>query len=177
MSTERLNVVLTEFQVLRNEIDLKLRMVYQIYIIYFTALGFFYGYVLANQKNDLILAVPFVALALFFRLIYDQLVIRKIADYIKFQISEQQIPSIIGRDRPLLMQWQHHHDSYGPWKYYKWSYFIIFVLFSVGPAIWRNWIILGSCYTALPIWFQWSSLIINLAIGMLMTLMIIFKKF
>ena len=32
MSTERLNVLLTEFQVLKNEIDLKLRMVYQIYV-------------------------------------------------------------------------------------------------------------------------------------------------
>jgi hypothetical protein len=102
-----------------NEIDLKLSMVYQIYVIYFAALGFFYGYVVANQKNDSILAVPFVALTLFFRLIYDQLVIRKIGDYIKSQTSEQQIPSIIGRDRPPLMQWQQYYDSSGRVKYYK----------------------------------------------------------
>lgn len=177
MATDRLNVVLTEFQVLRSEIDLKLKMVYQIYIIYFTALGFFYGYVVGNQKNDLILAVPFVALALFFRLIYDQLVMRKIGDYIKSHISEQQIPSIIGRDQPPLMQWQQYYDSYGPWKYYKWSYLMIFIFVSVGPGIWRNWVILSSCYTALPIWFQWLSLIFNLAAGVFMTLMIIFKKF
>ena len=113
MSTERLNVVLAEFRALRNEIELKLKMVYQIYVIYFTALGFFYGYVVANQKNDLILAVPIVSLALFFRLIYDQLVLRKIGDYIKSQISEQQIPSIIGGGSPPLMQWHEYYRSSG----------------------------------------------------------------
>jgi len=183
MPTERLNVVLAEFTALRNEIELKLKMVYQIYVIYFTALGFFYGYVVANQKNDLFLAVPIVSLALFFRLIYDQLVLRKIGDYIRSQISEKQIPSIIGRDEPSLMQWSQYYRSSGPMKFYKASYFLIFVLFSVGPAIWHNLNVIrsfgatGPCYTALPIWTYCPILLINLAIGLCMALMIIIYKY
>jgi hypothetical protein len=48
---------------------------------------------------------------------------RKIGDYIKSKISEQQIPSIIGRDQPPLMQWQQYYDSSGPVKYYNVKYY------------------------------------------------------
>lgn len=183
MSTERLKVVLAEFQTLRNEVLLKLQMVYQIYVIYFTALGLFYGYVVANKIFDFVLAVPIVSLALFLRLIYDQLVLRKIGNYIKSQISEQQIPSIIGRDQPCLMQWQHYYDKSGPVKYYKASYFIIFVFFSVGPAIWHNLNVIQSfragapCYTTLPIWTYSPILFFNLVIGLCMALMIALHEY
>jgi hypothetical protein len=183
MSTEKLNVVLAEFQTLRNEVNLKLKMVYQIYVIYFTALGLFYSYTVANKIFDLVLAVPLVALALFFRLIYDQLVLRKIDDYIKSQISEQQIPSIIGENQPPLMQWLHYYRSYGPRKLYKGSYFMIFVLISVVPAIWRNLSVIQSlhagapCYTALPSWTYCPILFINLLIGLCMALMIVLCKY
>jgi hypothetical protein len=118
MSTERLNVVLTEFRVLRDEIHLKLQMFYQIYIIYFAAVGLFYGYVAANKIFDFILAVPIVSLALFFRLIYDQKLINVIDKYIKSRISEEQIPAILDsitpntpNGLPAVMQWSQYYKG------------------------------------------------------------------
>lgn len=141
-STERLNVVLTEFRALRDEIHLKLQMFYQIYVIYFGAVGLFYGYVVANKIFDFVLAVPIVSLALFFRLIYDQKLIHLIGKYIKLRISEEQIPAIIDsitpdgrKDLPAVMQWSHYYKANAPWRYYKASMFILFVPLSVGPAI------------------------------------------
>ena len=119
MSTDRLSVALAEFQALRNEIDLKLRMFYQIYLIYFSALGLFYGYIVVNKIFDLVLAVPFAALALFYRLLYDQLMIRRIGNYIRSNISEKQIPAIIDsrppdcrQDLPAVMQWGQYNMSH-----------------------------------------------------------------
>ena len=177
MSTEKLNVALAEYQALRSEINLKLQMFYQIYTIYFTALGFFYGYVVVNKILYFIVAVPFVALALFFRLLYDQRVIRLIGEYIKTSLSENQLPKIIAaaspdgcRDLPDVMQWEQYYRTNAPPRYYKASIFIIFVILSVVPPTAYNiheltTYCIGPYHSALPIWAQWISLLANLAIG------------
>jgi hypothetical protein len=146
MSADRLSVALAEFQALRNETDLKLRMFYQIYVIYFSALGLFYGYIFVNDKTvDLILAIPIAALALFYRLLYDQLMIHRIGNYIRSEISEKQIPAIIDsnppdchQNLPAVMQWVQYNRSNPLPEYYKRSLFLVFAVLSVVPPILRN---------------------------------------
>lgn len=158
MSTDRLSVALAEFQALRNEIDLKLRMFYQIYVIYFSALGLFYGYIFVNDKTvDLILAVPFAALALFYRLLYDQLMLHRIGNYIRSEISEKQIPAIIdsnppdcSQNLPAVMQWGQYNRSNPLPEYYKRSLFLVFVVLSIVPPILRNLKVLLSFVATLP---------------------------
>lgn len=190
MSNERLNVVLAEYQSLRSEINLKLQMFYQIYTIYFTALGFFYGYVIVNNIFPIIVVVPFVGLSLFLRLLYDQRMLRLISNYIKTSISEWQIPKIITAATtdiygkfPSIMQWDEYNCANKLHPYYKWSMFIIFVILSVLPPTLYNIHELVATYyidiyhSALPIWLQWISLLSNLVISSWMTFRIMRDDF
>jgi hypothetical protein len=125
MENDRLMVVLAEFGAMRNEINLKLQMRYQIYTIYFTALGLFYGYVVLQNKFTCIIVVPLFAAPLFLMVFYDKLMIGIIAKYIKEEISEKQIPAIIApnpdkindnstkilqMDKPNIQFWNWHLD-------------------------------------------------------------------
>lgn len=185
MSQERLTVALAEYQALRNEIVLKLQTIYQIYTIYFSALGLFYGYIFAKRIPVLILAVPFVALALFLRLHYDQLMIERIAIYIKTSLSETQFPKILAVNSTDacqglvdVMQWEQYNRKNPLPCYYKVSIFIIFVCLSVVPPTAYNlYAIIMYCdgvyLNALPICVLCMSLAVNLMIGSLMAFRII----
>lgn len=201
--SERLNVILAEYKALRNEITMKLQGVYQIYTLYFVALSLFYGFVFGRAINfyDLVFAIPVVALALFLRLLYDQLIIRNIDNYEK-ELSEVQIPQILaaisGRKTktklPKVMQWLNFYGYKIP-PYYKWSYFLIFPVLSVVPPLWCNIIAIGQKYTLwkglndfscscpsitlmwIPPWFLWLSALVNFGIGCWMTYKIIKDKF
>ncbi len=184
MSSERLTLALAEFQALRNEINLKLQMFYQIYAIYFTALGLFYGYVFVNKIIAFVLAVPLVTLALFLRLHYDQLMIERIAKYLT-SLSETQLPKIIAasstdtsQDLPDVMQWEQYNRRKPLRRYYKGSIFLVFVVLSVfPPTIYNVYAItpycVGSYRSALPICALWISLAVNSVIGFWMAFRII----
>ena len=176
MSNDRLTAVLAEYQALRNEVNLKLHGFYHIYTIYFTALTLFYGYVVANKIVDFVLAVPVVALALFMRLFYDQLMIQRIGNYL-LSACETQVPKIIAAaspntspDLPEVMQWEQFNRRDPLPRYYKGSIFVVFIVMSVLPPIAYNlYSIAAHCTapycSALPMCLQWISLIVNLTIG------------
>lgn len=95
MSRHLLDIALAEFTTLREEILMKLKMFYQMYVIYFSALALFYGYVVNNKQYDFIMVVPLVSLALFYRLFYDQKMIKLIDSYIKNELIPNQLTGSI----------------------------------------------------------------------------------
>ncbi len=164
--SDRINVALAEFSALRDEINMKLRMAYEIYTIYFTGLGIFYGYIIGKTEGYLIIGVPIFSLALFFRLHYDQLMIRTIGDYINTHIST--ILSI--NPGPFVMQWEQFNKNHHPAPYYKYSIFVTFVLLSAVPAIGYStytiiFYYLFASNSTLPICVHWVSILVNLTIG------------
>jgi hypothetical protein len=177
MSSERLDVVLAEFQSLRNEINIKLQAFYQIYTIYFAALGLFSGYIISKNKFDFLLAVPFVALALFYRIFYDQRMISLIDKYIKESLSEKQLPQILAAieencqpELPDVLKWLQFYESNKLPPYYKFSIFIIFIIVSVVMPMYYNIYALAAYYYwtyhgDLPILLLWLLLFVNILIG------------
>jgi hypothetical protein len=94
---DKLDVVLAEYKVLRDElIDLS-RLHVQIYALYLSALAVFYGSMFTHKIYDIILIIPILSLTLLFRLIWDQLIITKISHYIKYEIEGQKIPMLIDK--------------------------------------------------------------------------------
>ena len=176
---DKLNVVLTEYKALRDEIIDNFRLHLQIYSIYTSALLIFYGLIFIHKIYDLILVIPIFSLSLFFRILWEQIIIRKIEKYIRYEIEKKKIPMIIGRIKEdhehgyanLWMGWQHFWKEIKHPKYYKYSLFTLFLIVSVLPAV------LYSIYsifdylkkvqidTKLPIEIHLPFLILNLLIG------------
>lgn len=182
MSRHLLDIALAEFTTLREEILMKLKMFYQMYVIYFSALALFYGYVVNNKQYDFIMVVPLVSLALFYRLFYDQKMIKLIDSYIKNELIPNQLVPFMraceseeSHRQQTIMQWGKFYDDNKPFPYYKLSIFFVFVIFSILPPLLYNAINL-SCerlripqLTALPLPVQWVCAALSCLIGFWIT--------
>ena len=125
-----LDIALAEFNSLRDEILAKMKMLYQIYLIYFAALGLFYGYILNSKIYDLLMIIPLMSLALFLRLLYDQEMMNLIDAYIQNElIPNQLLPLVTARETEesrqgrAIMQWLRFYRENQPCRYYKVSFF------------------------------------------------------
>lgn len=147
-----LDIALAEYTSLNDHILTKTKVLYQIYLIYFTALGVIYGYILIHDKYYyLLMFVPWMSLALFFRLYYDQQIMYLMSRYIKDHLIPEQLDPLVtseqeeeSQKKPVILQWTPFYENKNLSPYYKHSFFLIFVLFSVGPALIYNLINL-SC--------------------------------
>jgi len=181
---DKLNVVLTEYKALRDETLDKFRLHLQIYSIYASALLIFYGLIFIHKIYDLIMIIPIFSLALFFRILWEQTVIIKIGQYIRTEIEEKKIPMLIGKINvkkdqeleytDLWMGWQYFWKRTSHPKYYQYSLVMLFLLFSVVPAVLYNiYSILAplakmQVITLLPIEVLIFLLILNFSLGFYM---------
>jgi hypothetical protein len=148
----RLQVVLAEYTALRCEIIDKFRLQLQIYSIYASALLIFYGLMFSYEFYDIIIAIPFFSLVLFYRILWEQKVIRTLGEYIVDEIEKKKIPMLIGKINKnnkkgqeskytdLWMGWEHfwiYKRKKRP-RYYTHSLFVLFPIFSVIPSILYN---------------------------------------
>ena len=186
---DKLDVVLTEYKALRHETLDKLRLHLQIYSIYVSALLIFYGLIFIHKIYDLIMVIPIFSLALFFRILWEQTVIIKIGQYIRTEIEEKKIPMLIGKINvkedqefeytDLWMGWQYFWKKTSYPKYYQYSLLMLFLLFSVVPAVLYNiYSILApitkmQVITLLPIEVLVFLLILNFSLGFYMLYKII----
>jgi len=139
-----LDIALAEYTSLNDQVLTKTKMLYQIYLIYFGALGVFYGYIFNNKIYGLLMLVPWMSLALFFRLYYDQQIMNLIERYVQEQLIPKQLLPLVTagqaeepREKPAIMKWTRFYQP-KLFPYYKISFFLVFVFLSVGPALWYN---------------------------------------
>lgn len=148
-----LDIALAEYNSLNNQILTKTKMLYQIYLIYLGALGVFYGYIFNKEKYDFLLLVPWMSLALFFRLYYDQQIMDLMSKYVQEELVPKQLLPLVTDEpkeklleTPVIIQWGRFYKIHQPSPYYKFSFWVIFVFLSIGPAFyydvsimpWRN---------------------------------------
>ena len=178
---DKSNVVLAEYKALRDEIRDKFRLYLEIYSIYASALLIFYGLIFVHKIYDVVMVLPIFSLALLFRILWEQAVIVKIERYIHTEIEEKKIPMLIGKVTEkevaessyanLWMGWQHFWRETPTPRYYQYSIFMLFSLFSVVPAILYNIYVVIAPFmgmpavTILPIGVLIFILILNLSLG------------
>ena len=181
---DKLDVVLAEYKALRAEITDKFRLYLQIYSIYASALLVFYGLVFVHRVYDLVIAIPIFSLALLFRILWEQTVINHIGRYIRIEIEQKKIPRLTETmqqndvqnlsSSKLWMGWQHFwHEQAQPQSpaYHKYSLRMLFLLFSVVPAVsYTVYSIIAPLaklpvVTLLPLWILIPLLILNLSLG------------
>ena len=179
---DKLDVVLAEYKVLRDELVDLSRLHVQIYALYLSALAVFYGSMFTHKIYDIILIIPILSLALLFRLIWDQLIITKISHYIKYEIEDQKIPMLVDkidnskegeewRHTNLWLGWQHSYWKSPPPPFYEYSVIMLFLVFSIIPPVVysiyniRSQLLGMEVVTKLPMEIHGFLLIINLLLG------------
>jgi len=122
-NAERLEAVLTEYKTLREELIDKSRLHVNIFVAYLSALVLFYGYVASNGFYDLMIVVPGISVAIIYRIIWDQLIISEISTYIKYEIEQQKIPTLLSRIKPPKDDVEDHKFS-NLWLGWQTSYYL-----------------------------------------------------
>jgi len=132
MPSERyfLDIALAEYNSLNSQTLTKTKMLYQIYVIYFTALGVFYGFIFQKLQYDLLIFVPWMSLALFCRVYYDQQIMDLMGRYTKEELIPKQLLPLLtvdqteeSREKPAILQWSKFYKDNQPWVFYKASFF------------------------------------------------------
>lgn len=140
-----LEVVLTEYKALRDELRDKFRFHLQIYSIFISSLLIVYGLIFSNKTYDLLMAIPIFSFAIFLRFLMEQESIHKISNYIEAEIEEKKIPMLIGKINKeqegefiytnLWMGWQHFWKETPHTRFFRHSSLLIFLGISVLPAL------------------------------------------
>ncbi len=149
---EKADVVLAEYKALRDAVLNNFRLQLQVYAVYASGLLVFYGLIFRHGVYDLIMTIPIFSLALLFRILWQEIIIRWVSEYI-LEIEKKKIPILVGtmkhvkedeevRSTNLCIGWQHFWKEKGKeegWpKYYEYSRIMLFVVFSVVPAVLYN---------------------------------------
>ncbi|MCK5176937.1 MAG: hypothetical protein KAQ92_04385 [Candidatus Aenigmarchaeota archaeon] len=148
---QKLQIILTEYNTLRDEMHRKFDFHTTLLAAYGTVTIGFYTFLLNNKDYmDLILILPMLSLFFLFRFLWDQHIIHDISKYIEKNIELEKIPKILsekeklkGKKYILGLGWQNHYNkkskSLSPYlPYWRFSTFIIFVIFSILPQISYN---------------------------------------
>ena len=181
---DKLEVVLTEYRELRNELLDKFRFHIQIFSIYLSVLLIFFGLIFVHKIYDIVLILPLFAFTLFLRFLHEQLAIHKICNYIEKEIENWKIPLLIGKIenheetkisyKKLWMAYQNYWKD-SPTKtpsYFQASTVLIFLVFSVIPSLIYNSYIIINIFrndisvSKIPITFLIIILTFNLLIGL-----------
>lgn len=186
---ERTQVVIAEFNSLRQELIQKHVNLITLHSIYLTLLGVSYGVIASKDYYDTIYVFPIVSLAFFCRYLQDSAIIAAISDYIHDEIEGRKIPQLVGhvetegletilKHQRLWQSWSHYynHRFKNHWSVYKIPIFILYFIFSVVPAsilavINMYGIFVGSnLYTSfsgnIGLIVSFSSLIVSVSIGL-----------
>ena len=107
-----LDIALAEYATLNSQILTKTKMLYQLYFIYFGLLGVFYGFIFDKKIYELLMLVPWISLALFFRVYYDQQIMDLMSRYAKEELIPKQLLPLLSagqaeepHEKPAIMQW------------------------------------------------------------------------
>jgi len=113
---DQLKVVLTEYQELKKEIIQNKAHDFQIFSVFFSALGLFYSLIFTQGHYFLILGIPLLSYTVFLRVLSNRQTTRKISMYIENEIEAKKIPCLVGKPKSkdifdltpqLWMQYQH----------------------------------------------------------------------
>lgn len=151
----KLTAVLAEYEALRAAVLNNFRLQLQIYAIYASGLLVFYGLVIEHGAYDVMMAIPIFSMALLFRVSWHEAITRQVSEYI-CEMEEKKIHRIVGpidkdckelTSSNLCIGWQHYWNerslSHGWPKYWEYSARMLFVGFSVVPAV------LYGCYNVI----------------------------
>jgi hypothetical protein len=140
----KINVILKEYEVLRNEAHLRIGFFIQIFYVYALAWGAVYGFIFANKHYDLFLLFPWLTLGMYMRILWDQKMASFIDDYVRNYL-EAKVSALIGSP-PATVAHQDISYWFGWFDYfpttlkkfsplYKHAIFIVFVLISIFPSL------------------------------------------
>lgn len=164
---DRLNVVLKEYDALRNQIirfsDRQLRLFHILLLV----LSFAYGYMIAYAVFDVLCIVPVLVSPFIFRYMWEQYSVTIIGKYVKEEIEAKRITSLVGYRceesnndyERYWLGWQHYWDAVGaePMKikilgwYAKHVALLWIVLISFVPSIIYSTLFIVSSYSGLII--------------------------
>ncbi len=162
---DKLNIVLKEYEALRNEIikcsDRQLQLFYILIIILSAA----YGLVIIHGISDFLCVLPILILPFIFRYLWEQHDVEIISKYMKEEIEEKRIPSIVGYrciESPnnydkYWIGWQHYWDDIESQQIkklsfnYKHSALILIVVISFLPSIIFSVLSIIKLFLAFPV--------------------------
>jgi hypothetical protein len=178
---DKSDFVHAEYKALRDAVLNNFRLQLQVYATYASALLLFYGLMFRHGIYDMIMAIPIFSVALLFRILWHELIIRRVSEYIQIEIEQRKIPSLVGTINGhtsgesdytnLWVGWQHFWKTKKWPRYFEYSRIMLFVLFSVVPALSYNVYCIVACFTDIPqvtrlhIVFHVILLIFNLSLG------------
>ena len=118
---DKLNIVLKEYEALRNEIIKCSDRQLQLFYIMVLMLSVVYGYMIAQRVPDILCIVPLLVSPFIFRYIWEQRNVEIIGKYMKEEIEEKRIPAIVGyrcdesnnNYERYWIGWQHYWDDIG----------------------------------------------------------------
>jgi hypothetical protein len=170
-SAGALKVVLIEYKTLRKGMMEKFRIHMLLFSITILSSLIAVSIAFATHSYDILHLLSFISLTCFFRLAWEQALIRKVSAYLKI-MEEKTIPALVGAtDNSLIMGWQHYYEaSTPPEKYFKHGFMMGFVvlsaLLSLTYAVFAIALPFGCCTAAtrLPIEINAVLLVIHFAI-------------
>ena len=117
--SEKLKVVMTEYEILRREAMERVKLQSQLYPLTLGAISLVIGYVLINQKYEALLLLPFITILLTYRWIWEVKMVDANRNYL-LKIENQIIPKLIdpsGEEKEKdgdfrLVGWQSHYEEW-----------------------------------------------------------------
>ena len=137
-----LQVVLTEYSALRNELLQKFE--HHIRLFYITIIVFMavVGYLLTQKAYDVLMCIPIFIIPLVCRYIWEQSAIGVISRYIEKEIEQKKIPELIGyrsntskNYEKYWMGYQHYWVKNTPKPFYKPAAIFLFVIIPFAPSL------------------------------------------
>lgn len=190
---DKLNIVLKEYEALRNEIirfsDRQLQLFYFLLLV----LTFVYGYVITNKVLDILSIVPLLVSPFVFRYMWDQYNVLIISEYLK-EIEHERIPSLVGymseadisNHRRYWLGWQHYWENVGGSKkiriinwYDKHLALLWIILVSFVPSIVYSLLVVVSSLTPMIISMEnvLPSIVYSLLVAVLSPIKIEIRSF
>lgn len=179
---KKLDVVLTEYRALRNEIDDYTKSYIRVISMYASAILVFYGLTLLHKEYDIISGLLILAIALLLPMNWIEKEVKNAGQYIFEEIEDKKIPLLIGNVETnftkknyqnLWMGWEHClRDPKSPLERTKTMFYCktsLFILAAI-PVLFYNFISVTSRLivygfeipTKLPLEINFMLLIFNL---------------
>lgn len=197
MRSRAISVGITEYTQVFGALRDRLNYFAQFFQFYFAGLLAAYGAAAISKKYEIVFLLPILALPPFWKIIWDQLMVKKINEYIRMKLTNQIHKIALGENEEyssiIPMSWERDWgpNADGP-KYYKHALFSLFFINSCLPAILLgiyNILSLNEIISTTPvscisdqsiraaIIFNAIGLITSVSIGIYMSLIILKREF
>lgn len=177
ISDHMLNVVLKEYELLREELLQKYRHHMQIFAILVSAMAIITGYIISERAYDIFYLIPIFIIPLLYRYIYEQCIATTMGRYIRDELIEKRLAETIGKRKsrgnrydPHWLGWEHYYLEWeerrykkiGIPRYFDYAAIYIFILLPFGLSLFYSIVCILSLskvvniqlHSYLPLWLH-----------------------